>query len=320
VILELLIDSTGLGRDALLRIVQSAPVRYKVYPIPKRTGGERIIAQPSRPLKALQRAVADEILSELPIHEAAAAYRTGLGIVDNARRHRTSSFILKLDFVNFFNSLLVADWDAFVRKKLKELSTEDKYILRQLLFYGAGENRPRLLSVGAPSSPTVSNLLMYEFDDRVSLHCQRLGVTYTRYADDITLSAPSIGPLLEMENALGRFLGRLRSPKLVLKREKRGLYSRAGRRMVTGLVLTPTGQVSLGRDRKREISAMIDHVRRGVDESQEHILKTKGYLGFAISCEPTFVDRLRTKYGSDVIDRILKYTPVGLKRRRNANS
>jgi hypothetical protein len=79
--------------------------------------------------------------------------------------------------------------------------------------------------------------------------------------------------------------------------------------MVTGLVLTPTGGISLGRERKREISAMIDHIRKGTNKSDEHLLRTKGYLGFAISCEPTLVDRLRLKYGDSTIDYILKFTP-----------
>jgi hypothetical protein len=307
-ILDLLMDGTGLGRADLVKIIHTAPARYKVYTIPKRAGGDRPIAQPSRPLKILQRIIADGLLNELPIHDAAAAYRIGRSIRDNAEVHRHSSFVLKLDFVNFFNSLLVSDWDAYARRALVNLSAEDRYILRQLLFFGAGSIQPRYLSVGAPSSPVVSNILMYRFDEELSARCEKVGVRFSRYADDITLSAASIGPLLELENGIPRILTKTRSPRLELKREKRGLYSRAGRRMVTGLVLTPDGTVSIGRERKREISAMVDHIRKEIDASDAHVLKTKGYLGFAISCEPDFVSRLRTKYGDGVIDYILQFS------------
>jgi hypothetical protein len=308
-ILDLLMDRTGLGRADLLKIIHTAPVRYKVYRIPKRSGGERDIAQPSRPLKALQRAIVCEYLAKFPVHEAAAAYRVGLSIRDNAERHLRSNFVLKLDFVNFFNSLTVADWDAYARRNLPSLSPDDRYILRQVLFFGGGSAHPRFLSVGAPSSPAISNILMYNFDRELAARCMRAGVNYTRYADDVTLSARAIGTLLELENSIPRILTQTKSPRLELKREKRGLYSRAGRRMVTGLVLTPTGGISLGRERKREISAMIDHIRKGTNKSDEHLLRTKGYLGFAISCEPTLVDRLRLKYGDSTIDYILKFTP-----------
>ncbi|MFL6728531.1 MAG: reverse transcriptase domain-containing protein [Sphingomicrobium sp.] len=181
--------------------------------------------------------------------------------------------------------------------------------MRQVLFFGAGSVKPRYLSVGAPSSPAISNILMYDFDRELSARCAGAGVNFSRYADDITLSAKAIGPLLELENSIPRILTKTKSPRLELKREKRGLYSRAGRRMVTGLVLTPTGEVSLGRERKREISAMIDHVRKGKSTADDHMLRTKGYLGFAISCEPELMDRLRVKYGDGVIDEILKFMP-----------
>lgn len=86
-ILDILMDSTGLGRTDLVKLIHTAPVRYKVFRIPKRTGGEREIAQPSKPVKALQRAIMTEYLSTLPVHEAAAAYRQGRSILDNAKQH-----------------------------------------------------------------------------------------------------------------------------------------------------------------------------------------------------------------------------------------
>lgn len=315
-ILELLMDMTGLGRTDLGKLIVTAPVRYKVFRIAKRSGGDREIAQPSRPIKSAQRAIVSSFLADLPVHDAAAAYRTGRSILDNARKHKDANFVLKLDFVNFFNSLKVSDWDSYVRRNLKSLSADDRYILRQLLFFGAGSAHPKFLSVGAPSSPIISNILMYSFDERMTGYCTRAGINYTRYADDITLSAASIGPLLALEGFIPRILTQTRSPNLILKPEKRGLYSRAGRRMVTGLVITPAGSVSLGRERKREISSMVDRVKRGIDRSEEHLLQTKGFLGFAISCEPEFVGRLRLKYGSEVIEFVLKFQQTTDYRRR----
>ena len=47
--------SVLLPRRELVRLIRSAPYRYKVYRIPKRKHGEfRTIAQPAREVKALQ--------------------------------------------------------------------------------------------------------------------------------------------------------------------------------------------------------------------------------------------------------------------------
>ena len=52
-LLDVLTERVGLGQRELLRRVFSAPLRYKVYQIPKRTGGHRTIAQPARDVKLL---------------------------------------------------------------------------------------------------------------------------------------------------------------------------------------------------------------------------------------------------------------------------
>src|SRR4051812_12128075 len=70
------------------------------------------------------------------------------------------------------------------------------------------------------------------------------------------------------------------------------LYGPAERRLVTGLVITPEKKVSIGRSRKRLISALLHRFSLGhLDlESQG---KLKGLLGFAIANEPMFLNRLR---------------------------
>jgi hypothetical protein len=54
---------------------QHRPGSVKQYTIPKRKGGVRVIAQPSREVKALQRYILDHKLSTLPIHPAATGYK-----------------------------------------------------------------------------------------------------------------------------------------------------------------------------------------------------------------------------------------------------
>jgi RNA-directed DNA polymerase len=93
-ILQDLSIELGLGSHDLLRIIVTAPARYKVYQIPKRSGGMRTIAQPSRELKAIQRFVLRTTLSKLPVHVAAAAYVEGRNIAENAQAHVNHRAIL----------------------------------------------------------------------------------------------------------------------------------------------------------------------------------------------------------------------------------
>jgi RNA-directed DNA polymerase len=78
--------------------------------------------------------------------------------------------------------------------------------------------------------------------------------------------------------------------------------------MVTGLKITPVGAISIGRDRKRLISVMLHKVTLGEDDVR-HLNYLKGMLGFCLANEPEFVTRLRLKYGDEVVDRVLRFSP-----------
>jgi RNA-directed DNA polymerase len=69
--------------------------------------------------------------------------------------------------------------------------------------------------------------------------------------------------------------------------------------------LTPDGNVSIGRERKRKISTLLHLFRLGqLDVDQVGYLK--GMLGFSIANEPQVLTRMRRKYGNEIVDRVLK--------------
>ncbi|WP_415015321.1 retron St85 family RNA-directed DNA polymerase [Brevundimonas sp.] len=297
------------GPADVARFLYAAPARYKVFDIPKRNGGSRTIAQPSATLKTIQRYLLASKLRAAPVHPAATAYVTGKGIIDNADAHKANRYILKLDFTDFFPSIKVKDWRNYARSgTFTEILIEDSTAYERILFWGDGGFSPKCLSIGAPTSPHVSNMLMYSFDADVSQAASERGVIYTRYADDLTFSANSRAAILDTERHVTQLVRKMRSPNLSFNESKRGLYGPGERRMVTGLIITPERRVSLGRDRKRLISSMVHRASLGqLDVLQ--LSHLKGQFGFVIAVEATFLDTLRAKYGSSVIDRILEFDP-----------
>lgn len=293
---------TGLPLSDLARIVLTAPRRYKVYQIPKRDGTLRTIAQPSRELKIVQHFLLRNYLNKYRVHRCAMGYVKGRNILENAQTHSGDDVILKLDFKDFFPGIKADDWRRYVlRHRDGPLKKADIAITTLIFFWGMRTAEPRCLSIGAPTSPILSNILLYKLDEKLSTLADSRGVSYTRYADDITVSARNVRRILSFERAIRREVGRLRSPKLVFNDDKRGVYHSGQRRLVTGLVLTPDGNVSIGRDRKREISALLH--RFSLEQLDlESVGRLKGLLGFAIANEPDFVDRMRLKYGDSVLD------------------
>jgi RNA-directed DNA polymerase len=287
-----------MSEDDISRIIYTAPRRYKIFAVPKRSGlGHRIIAQPARELKAIQRYVIAEKLRGLRLHPIAMAYRTGKSIADNAAQHANKRVILKLDFRDFFHSITPRDLQAAIdQANFSGIAKEDRVLLNNILFWHHPTEHKMCLSIGAPSSPFISNFVMESLDREFYKVARSFSVICTRYADDITLSANSIENLLKAEREIRRIISRTKRPRLTFNEEKRGIFTTAGRRIVTGLVLTPEGKVSLGRDRKRKISAALHHISIGRNVAQEHMQRTRGWLAYANSVEPTFAASMQRKY------------------------
>jgi retron-type reverse transcriptase len=301
----------GISESDIRRIVATAPRRYKVYAIPKRSGADsRIIAQPARELKKIQRYIISNTLSALPIHPAATAYRKGKNIAHNAKIHTKNRVILKLDFRDFFHSIVPTDLVSLLKEQsLPNIKSDDIALLKQTLFWFNPFNRKLCLSIGAPSSPFISNAIMNPLDIEFFGIAKRNMCSYSRYADDITLSSGRIENLLAAEQNLKRIINMTKRPKLRFNAEKRGVFTTAGRRIVTGLVLTPEGKVSLGRARKREISAAIHRIAVRRDLSLEHINSTRGWLAYAKGVEPSFYSAMVRKYDS-VVTRLMNTPPI----------
>lgn len=303
-LLNLLISESGMNVDDLWRVIKTAPKRYKVFEIDKRSGGKREIAQPARELKQLQRILIEHILSPLPVHPAATAYRKGMSILDNAKPHSGSGPILKMDFSDFFPSIRSEDWLLYCAEN-QILSIADRQITAQLLFRQAKFERLLKLSIGAPSSPMLSNILMARFDAVIWNEAERRNIVYTRYADDLTFSGQRAGMLKDMIKEVERAIRRIDKPKLSVNAKKTTFVTAATKRSVTGIVLANDGSVGIGRERKRLLSSRVHHAI--IDEmAREDLQKLAGELAFVNVVEPSFIEWLKNKYGYENIDMIKK--------------
>lgn len=317
-LVALLSRESGLPISDLMRIISTAPRRYKVYTVPKKSGGTRIIAQPAREVKALQRLLIQHVLLPMPVHQAATAYRKGTSIQTNASAHSGSGPILKLDFKDFFPSVRSEDWEAYAGQNT-ELSPSDISIMSQLLFRKARGETIMRLSIGAPSSPILSNILLFDFDTLVTSEAARRRISYTRYADDLTFSGQRIGMLKDMIDIVQKTLRQMQHPKIHLNADKTTYVTAAFRRTVTGVVLANDGSLSLGREKKRLLSAKIHHALHA-KLTQEEMAQLAGHLAFVNVIEPTFIARLVHKYGPEIVSNIQKSVRVPKKSTGSSSS
>jgi RNA-directed DNA polymerase len=301
---------TGLEAYYLDKIVRSASHRYKIYKIAKKTGGKREIAHPAAELKLLQRWLVDNVFSHLPIHESVYSYRQGRGIRDLATLHKKNNFLLKIDFVDFFPSIKADDIAYLLRSKSNlvplSLSSQDLLTIQAIVC------KDGCLTIGSPSSPIITNSLLYDFDSRWFEKALKTGVIYSRYADDIYFSTNKPKILEDIYDDFKKDLDKLKHPRLVINEKKTVFTSKKRKRIVTGLILSSDNKVSIGRQKKRYIKGMINRFIHNELKDKE-ISYLKGFLAYVNGIEKMFMQNLKRKFGNKHISAIMKSETVSIK-------
>ncbi len=302
-LLEKMLKELPFSADELRDVISTAQYRYKVYRIPKRQPNQyRTIAQPSPEVKVIQRWLIANVLATLPVHKVAMAYREGRSIADHAAVHAKNRFLLKLDFSNFFPSISVSDVRRYLVEVAK-MSANDARLVSLLVCWRNKVNGDLCLSIGAPTSPLLSNVLLYKFDKKIVQLCRTHRVAYTRYADDLAFSTNKKEVLSEISKQVQAVCESLEYPKLVINSSKTVSTSKAFKRVLVGLVLTPEGAVSLGRDKKRRLRSELyrfSQARLDIDD----VPKLRGELAFAWSIEKSFINTLLRQHGREVFRKL----------------
>ncbi|MGR6839021.1 hypothetical protein ACU5DF_07825 [Aliivibrio wodanis] len=87
------------------------------------------------------------------------------------------------------------------------------------------------------------------------------------------------------------------------------MSSKGHNRHVTGITLSNDGNISLGREKKRKISAGIHHFSLNLLESED-ALKLSGKLAHAAFIESDFLEKMITKYGQETVSSLLKVNTI----------
>ena len=247
----------GISAKTLYAVSNNIGKHYYKAKLPKKSGGYRNLSVPDEILKAIQRQISEVLLIHMPVSRYAKAYRFGSSTLRNAKHHIGKQVVLKLDILHFFDSIRYST----VKDKVfpENVFAEPLRILLTMLCYYKDA-----LPQGAPSSPAITNIILYEFDEQIGQWCWERGIAYTRYCDDMTFSG-DFDPAEVI-----RFI-RLELKKMgFLLNEQKTKIQRPGRQQtVTGIVVNE--RLSIPTDYRRELRQDLYFCRKfGI---REHLQK-----------------------------------------------
>ncbi|HWK30290.1 MAG TPA: reverse transcriptase family protein [Solirubrobacter sp.] len=228
----------------LERVVHAERLRhYRYLRLPRDHGPPRVIERPKARLKEIQRHILDEILVWIPVHDAAHGFVRGRSARTHATVHTGRKVVVRLDLEDFFAAVAAARVYGIFRtagypEPVAHLLTGLTTNVVPDAHSVAGEFRlaRRLatphLPQGAPTSPALANLAAFRLDRRLSGLAAAIGARYTRYADDLVLSAGHhLRPPLDLIGAIAREEG------FTLNARKTRVMGRGRRQTVTGVVV-----------------------------------------------------------------------------------
>ena len=250
--------------------------------IPKSDGTKRKLSVPDLILKSVQRAIADNILAHYPVSKYATAYKVGSSVQKNARPHVKKEKILKLDIEGFFDNIIYSKVKDIVFYEEK-YSEPIRILLTMLCYYR--ESLPQ----GAPTSPAITNIMMYDFDERIGAYCSERGIAYTRYCDDMAFSGA-----FDEKEVIAVVKAELQKLGLFLKNRKTAIINNTKRQTVTGIVVNE--KINLTKEYKKKIRQEMYYIKRfgidshlkkiGILEKEQYIDSLLGRIAFVLQTIP----------------------------------
>ncbi len=248
---------------------------YISFHVKKRSGGLRLLSAPHKELKKAQKRIATQILDKVDPGPVAHGFIKARSTVTNATPHVGQDVVLNLDLSDFFPSVTFPrvrglfqsfGYSPAVATVLALLATESprrtvKYDNRTY-HVAVGE---RALPQGAPTSPAIANLVARKLDRRLSGLARSAGWSYTRYADDLTLSTR--GEARKKTPWMYRQVREIISSEGFVVHPKKGrLQRKGGCQTVTGVVVNH--KLGLPRREVRRLRAILHGAKKSGLASQ----------------------------------------------------
>jgi len=287
---------THISKYTIFQLSKHSNEYYKTFYIPKKSNGKRIICQPTKKLKGLQSWILVNILNKILVSTSCKGFRKGSSILDNAKPHIGANTILNLDLKDFFQTIKTRQvYNVFKIIGYNDLIAS---VLTNICIYGDS------LPQGSPCSPMLANLTAWNLDLRILGYVGKRGISYTRYADDLSLSGLNPSKVVKIIPMIKKII---KDENFKLNNKKTRVSSSARAKIVTGLVINEA-EVGIGKQKYKDLRAKIHHLILPHEQANEKLLyHVEGWLSYLNS-----VDKKRLKKAKKYIEELTKKYPTTL--------
>ena len=253
------------------------------------------------------------------------SYRKGVSTRDAIEKHSHRNYFFQTDLSNFYANIYLSNVQEALATQLKNTPVLDleNYVDKILELVVVDDHIP----AGFSTSPLLSNICLYSFDNELSKYCLRNDLTYTRYSDDLIISSDTSDFSNKIESVIIDLLEKYVNTKISINRAKTKRHKKGHRFKLLGFNILPNGVVTIPSADKKEVESLLyfyltdknkfeSYFKKNVSEKEieldakairEHALGSlSGKLIAFNSMDKNYVSKLRRKYGNAVLDMFIR--------------
>ncbi len=262
----------GVSRDRLQRVLERAEEYYEELRLhdPAKPEKPRNVVDVRGVLRLLQsRFYRRVLLSKLPISPYSHGGVRGRHIKTNFAPHAQSVFVFKTDISNFYPSIHHTRVYRLFLDRFECVPNVARLCTRLCTY-------EHHLALGLITSPILADQMLTPVDRRIGAACNKAGLVYTRFVDDLTIS----GPYDLRHSGIPRLIGRiLEEHGLAVNPQKNQFGRLADGISITGIRLSRRGRPDVKREYADEVKRQLQDARSL--ERGDHIERpyyTKGQI------------------------------------------
>lgn len=270
---------------------------------------EKIIYSPTEKLRKYSRFLNTFIFNHATINgNILHSYRKEKNTYSAVKEHIGNKYFLKTDINDFFYSISEKDICTVIEKNLKNAPISDLNKHFDSIFNLISIEKS--VPIGLGTSPNITNSVLLEFDNKLETYCKKNKLKYTRYADDIIISSNTKETIKETSEIISFYLKEHSHSRLELNKKKTKLIYPGDKVKLLGLVILPSGKITVDSDLKKEIEVLLhffttdkikyyDYLKNNFEGNMSSI---SGKLNYISSIDTDFIVKLRMKYGNFAVD------------------
>jgi len=247
----------------------------------------------------------------MKVHAAVFSYRKHINIYDLAKIHNEHQNFFTTDIKSFFYSISTQMiHEVLIQNKVNFPFELDVKYYKNIVNITTVNNS---LPVGYVTSPSISNAILYKFDELMDNYSQEHSISYSRYSDDLIFSSDDYNAIKSLPAVIESTLNSLYSSAFKLNISKTRFFDKTEKVSFLGISILPNGHITVEKWTKENISQLIYFYLNDKNKFtvllqkrfKNNLSRAYGTLNYINDIDKQFILKLRKKYGNFIVDKFL---------------